>query len=784
MSFGFSPSDIVSLISLTTKVYQGWRDACGEYADITATLHSLQINLKRVEAHFEAQDRAQHVDQAHVDGVREDLGIILSACNGSVRQFEAVIRKYRSLGTNKQRNWDRIRLGTKDLSTLRAQLNQHATSLATFLITVLLESVDKIGQNVAELPQVLKQSLPAALGNLIETQSADDRSTRASVMTSYENDDKHVWRQFRRELVKSGVKSDEIKKHRDQLKRFLADLTSPDNVSDHHPEGHTPPDVATGASDLPPVGCASPDMTVGATVDSLQCTAAVREASPTDVLAAKAPGDESDASLPEKHTTAEPVTENSVRPTDHTNHVSESRSSPSRVYSKRPMSVYQAYVESGDEESITSNDRRPVLGGSACVECEAEHLNGIPSMKANDYRPIPELQAYVESEDEDVNNVSHVATEGGEEVSPVSNVSTPVTEDVNTCAVDRHLDKVSLHSSHQSDTLREEHHVGNEEAYFEHSGLWFPAERTNFEQDSQRSSEDEASLSTDESDSRPLPSDMRATDGSVYSLSSHGEHPHSQDRSTASADNFFRPERLIEYSPLKVKEEHRLLVYPCLPPAWQYRQCGDTGAVEFEDVFGRCILDDIIGFRLKDRGDGRMRYPPTITAIDKPLPMGWKRKLAQCWGRVYWKHRATGIVTPIHPYEDSRIRIERIEEDSMTVDSTWLLVPQTEEASPPHAINITAVTARDAEQMRKLFRSIAPAGPVQRTLLLPGVVPVLGEGDIARSPSRYMYERHWRTYKSLPPLQWSRTVEDANPGLLDELRDCAITMAGIADMAP
>lgn len=99
MSFGFSPSDIVSLISLTTKTYQGWRDACGEYADITGTLNSLRIALKRIETHFETKEEAGALPagsgNARASREREELGQILGPLKGAVSELRAVVRKYK-----------------------------------------------------------------------------------------------------------------------------------------------------------------------------------------------------------------------------------------------------------------------------------------------------------------------------------------------------------------------------------------------------------------------------------------------------------------------------------------------------------------------------------------------------------------------------------------------------------------------------------------------------------------------------------------------------------------
>ncbi|KAK6389393.1 hypothetical protein LTR65_006774 [Meristemomyces frigidus] len=152
MSFGFSPSDIISLINLTTKTYQGWHDACGEYADVTGTLNSLSVVLRRVDVYFEARGKASGASDANTFErlalERDDLDQVVGACQRAVEELRAVVRRYKSLGTSQSRNWDRIRLGNKDLSKLRAKLSQHVSELSAFLLTVELDSIGRTGDSI------------------------------------------------------------------------------------------------------------------------------------------------------------------------------------------------------------------------------------------------------------------------------------------------------------------------------------------------------------------------------------------------------------------------------------------------------------------------------------------------------------------------------------------------------------------------------------------------------------------------------------------------------------
>ncbi|KAK4953841.1 hypothetical protein LTR10_008445 [Elasticomyces elasticus] len=215
MSFGFSPSDIVALINLASKAYQGWKKACGEYADVTASLDNLLIILTRIESETAKPESilVRSVDDA------TDLTKILASTLPTVRELNGVVKQYKSLslGKSREKNWDRIRFGIKDLTELRLKLNQHVIAITAYLETVGLGALSRIERGLETLPQIK---------HTIDALAADIRAGRreASVLTTYDDDDKEVWRQFRRELVGEGMRSSTIHKYKPQIKDYLRTL--------------------------------------------------------------------------------------------------------------------------------------------------------------------------------------------------------------------------------------------------------------------------------------------------------------------------------------------------------------------------------------------------------------------------------------------------------------------------------------------------------------------------------------------------------------------------------
>ncbi|SMR45428.1 unnamed protein product [Zymoseptoria tritici ST99CH_3D1] len=216
MSFGFSPSDIVTLVNLAHKTYRGWKTACGDYADITSSLDGLLVLLERIENEAEQPHTALIRSRKDRDNVRD----IISACTATIQELSSIISRYRSLGLGKSRekNWEKICFGSKNLDSLKAKLLQHHSALSAYLSAVGLSSLTRIEQDLHALPDKIQKT--------VDGLAAEIRAGRreGSVMTTYDDDEKDVWRQFRRELIGDGLRSSFVHRYKPQIRRYLRDL--------------------------------------------------------------------------------------------------------------------------------------------------------------------------------------------------------------------------------------------------------------------------------------------------------------------------------------------------------------------------------------------------------------------------------------------------------------------------------------------------------------------------------------------------------------------------------
>ena len=231
MSFGFSVSDITSLIQLTADTYRGWRDACGEYATVTGELENLEIILLRVESEVKTSSSLLHKHHAQLQSVTTN-------CARVIKRLNKVLSKYKSLGTNRQKNWERIRLSNENLSDLRDKLVAQITALNAFLDVVGIGSLGRM-ENVV-LPGMVET---------IDKLAAEIRAGRreGSVMTTFEDDEKHIWRQFRRELISEGFSSAKLKRASPFLRAYLQELSDAGQLDEEVPEKVEDP-VSKGGS--------------------------------------------------------------------------------------------------------------------------------------------------------------------------------------------------------------------------------------------------------------------------------------------------------------------------------------------------------------------------------------------------------------------------------------------------------------------------------------------------------------------------------------------------------
>ncbi|KAI4226721.1 MAG: hypothetical protein LQ349_006833 [Xanthoria aureola] len=240
MSFGWSVSDIASLVQLAYKTSQGARAACGQYDDLTRETSSLHVVLNRLKVEAAKPGNPINKDKAH----GKELAVIADGCKDILTQLDKVLVKYNALSEQERsvrRLWKKIRFGNgvvADVAALRSKITYYASSLTLFLNMISLgtigtieEKMDKAGGDL----QDIKIAVNHITAHLMATAGEE-----GSVLTAHTNDDRGAWRELRRRLLKDGFQDSLVRKHMDIIMAYVKELGDRgmyDNTTIHEAEG-------------------------------------------------------------------------------------------------------------------------------------------------------------------------------------------------------------------------------------------------------------------------------------------------------------------------------------------------------------------------------------------------------------------------------------------------------------------------------------------------------------------------------------------------------------------
>lgn len=213
MSFGASPSDIIIIVTFTRRLYKHCKNAGGEYLEISREVRGLHTVLKHLK--FEVEDPESLLNRDHSLYAR-DLAPVIGDCDYTLRQLDELLQKYGRLGEpggGKARElWEKMRFGSAEMDQLgdiRMKLINHKTSITVFLDTVQLHETGRMSlvldNQGGQLDMILDK---------VDNIAARMGQRSGSIMTTYDDDDKEVWKQFRRELVAEGFSSDVLQQHK------------------------------------------------------------------------------------------------------------------------------------------------------------------------------------------------------------------------------------------------------------------------------------------------------------------------------------------------------------------------------------------------------------------------------------------------------------------------------------------------------------------------------------------------------------------------------------------
>ncbi|KAL8900119.1 MAG: hypothetical protein Q9207_005842 [Kuettlingeria erythrocarpa] len=225
MAFGWSIGDIVLLSNLAWKTIQNTRNACGEHHELTSELLTFHTVLKRLEREISKPESPLN---SPGDSSKEDVERIVSGCRKPLSLLNKVVEKYNLLSQEEKslkKLWLQVRFGNGEVANtrdIRDKISSHTSALTLYLNLVSTGSIGRVEKQMEDAGSDLRE-VKKAVNNLTARLAIGPHS-EGSVLTTRTNDDKAVWKEFRRSLLNEGFDSSFLKKHRSLIEAYLREL--------------------------------------------------------------------------------------------------------------------------------------------------------------------------------------------------------------------------------------------------------------------------------------------------------------------------------------------------------------------------------------------------------------------------------------------------------------------------------------------------------------------------------------------------------------------------------
>lgn len=142
--------------------------------------------------------------------------------------LSSVLEKYNALSEEKRsvtKLWKQIRFGNgemQDIGKLRTELATYTQAITLFLGLLAMGELGKVGRYMETHGEELRE-IRHSLHWVVATAQAKSHEEK-SILTSYTEDDKGVWKEFRRELIREGFSSKTLGRYKKTIKSYVLEL--------------------------------------------------------------------------------------------------------------------------------------------------------------------------------------------------------------------------------------------------------------------------------------------------------------------------------------------------------------------------------------------------------------------------------------------------------------------------------------------------------------------------------------------------------------------------------
>ncbi|KAL8905365.1 MAG: hypothetical protein Q9171_006695 [Xanthocarpia ochracea] len=191
MSFGCGVGDFILLTKLGWNVYKKCKDSTGSYAELTSDVSSFRSVLQETEELLS--------EQTLTEMQKSRLLSCQQGCEAVLNDLDNLLARYESLGTSKQRTFDRMRMGHEDVNGIRQRLILNGSLLDSF--------------NSASSFARLERKLSLIVSEVRSGKRKDSVISDKDFEKTAE-DDQETWDALRRDLEDIGISQQVIKEQK------------------------------------------------------------------------------------------------------------------------------------------------------------------------------------------------------------------------------------------------------------------------------------------------------------------------------------------------------------------------------------------------------------------------------------------------------------------------------------------------------------------------------------------------------------------------------------------
>lgn len=203
------------------------RKAYGEYSELTQDVARLNVVLQRLQ---KETCRSNNIFERPRSIYKGELASIARGCKRHLQKLNKIVEKYDELNAQEEgltKLWRKAKFGNIEggtLKDLKGKITHDSALLGLYINLISAGSIGRVEGKMNDAGGDLKHIRSAV--NDITVYLMSGPTNDGSLLTTYSEDDKTVWRGFRRELIKDGFSSSVIKKHKSTIQSYVKELGS------------------------------------------------------------------------------------------------------------------------------------------------------------------------------------------------------------------------------------------------------------------------------------------------------------------------------------------------------------------------------------------------------------------------------------------------------------------------------------------------------------------------------------------------------------------------------